>query len=67
MARRVPVSEKKKKIENSESPKMIYCFYLFDRDGVCLYYEDWNRTKKPKSLPGILACSCLGMGEVFRG
>jgi hypothetical protein len=31
---------------------MIYCFYLFDRDGVCLYYEDWNRAKKPKSLPG---------------
>jgi hypothetical protein len=31
---------------------MIYCFYLFDRDGVCLYYEDWNRSVKPKSLPG---------------
>ena len=31
---------------------MIYCFYLFDRDGVCLYYEDWNRSTKPKSLPG---------------
>jgi len=30
---------------------MIYCFYLFNRDGVCLYYEDWHRTKKPKSLP----------------
>mmetsp|Transcript_18844 Transcript_18844/g.38310 ORF Transcript_18844/g.38310 Transcript_18844/m.38310 type:complete len:147 (+) Transcript_18844:103-543(+) len=25
---------------------MIYCFYLFDREGTCLYYEDWNRTKK---------------------
>ena len=32
--------------------QMIYCFYLFDRNGVCLYYEDWNRAKKPKSLPG---------------
>jgi hypothetical protein len=31
---------------------MIYCFYLFDRDGVCLYYEDWNRSVKPKSMPG---------------
>jgi trafficking protein particle complex subunit 1 len=30
---------------------MIYCFYLFNRDGVCLYYEDWNRVRKPKSLP----------------
>ena len=34
---------------------MIFCFYLFDRDGVCLYYEDWNRTRKPKSLPGLCA------------
>eukprot|EP00288_Rhodomonas_lens_P018014 CAMPEP_0177700496 /NCGR_PEP_ID=MMETSP0484_2-20121128/6124_1 /TAXON_ID=354590 /ORGANISM="Rhodomonas lens, Strain RHODO" /LENGTH=134 /DNA_ID=CAMNT_0019211697 /DNA_START=69 /DNA_END=470 /DNA_ORIENTATION=- len=25
---------------------MIYCFYLFDRNGICLYYEDWNRAKK---------------------
>ena len=25
---------------------------LFNRDGVCLYYEDWNRANKPKSLPG---------------
>jgi trafficking protein particle complex subunit 1 len=30
---------------------MIYCFYLFNRDGVCLYYEDWNRVRKPKSIP----------------
>mmetsp|Transcript_50045 Transcript_50045/g.156628 ORF Transcript_50045/g.156628 Transcript_50045/m.156628 type:complete len:187 (-) Transcript_50045:477-1037(-) len=30
---------------------MIYCFYLFDRNGVCLYYEDWHRVKRPKNLP----------------
>lgn len=41
-----------KREQRREPRQMIYCFYLFDRNGVCLYYEDWNRAKKPKSLPG---------------
>eukprot|EP00386_Alphamonas_edax_P009551 GDKI01031377.1.p1 GENE.GDKI01031377.1~~GDKI01031377.1.p1 ORF type:complete len:145 (+),score=14.85 GDKI01031377.1:53-487(+) len=26
---------------------MIYCFYVYHRQ-FCVYYEDWNRTRKPK-------------------
>eukprot|EP00960_Hanusia_phi_P040870 754698-Hanusia_phi.AAC.1 len=34
------------------SCKMIYCFYLFDRDGVCLYYEDWHRVRSGRMSDG---------------
>ena len=23
----------------------IHNFYLYNRDGVCIYYKEWNRTK----------------------
>jgi len=29
---------------------MIYSFYIFGRNGACLYYEDWNRRTAPKSM-----------------
>jgi hypothetical protein len=45
---------------------MIYCFYLFDRDGVCLYYEDWNRSVKPKSLPGSASASAAAVQKHAR-
>lgn len=33
---------------------MIYCFYLFNANGVCLYYEDWNRVNKPESQQEVI-------------
>lgn len=31
-------------------PAMIYNFYIYSRNGACLYYEDWNRRTAPKSM-----------------
>ena len=29
---------------------MIYSFYIYNRDGVCLYYREWSRPKKVSNL-----------------
>mmetsp|Transcript_22951 Transcript_22951/g.91820 ORF Transcript_22951/g.91820 Transcript_22951/m.91820 type:complete len:142 (+) Transcript_22951:66-491(+) len=28
----------------------VHCFYLFNRDGVCLHYAEWNRGRKVKNF-----------------
>ncbi|KAJ7072275.1 TRAPP complex subunit bet5 [Mycena amicta] len=30
---------------------MIYSLYVFDRHCACIYYHDWNRTRRPKPAP----------------
>ena len=29
---------------------MIYSFYIYGRNGTCLYYEEWNRKTPSKNL-----------------
>eukprot|EP01102_Stenamoeba_stenopodia_P020591 TRINITY_DN809_c0_g1_i1.p1 TRINITY_DN809_c0_g1~~TRINITY_DN809_c0_g1_i1.p1 ORF type:complete len:154 (-),score=22.49 TRINITY_DN809_c0_g1_i1:64-525(-) len=29
---------------------MIYVFYIYNKSGTCIYYEEWNRKKPPGNL-----------------
>jgi hypothetical protein len=42
---------------------MIYCFYLFNTNGVCLYYEDWNRANKPRNLQEVLELNMFSLSR----
>src|SRR5689334_19418988 len=32
------------------SRKMIYNFWIYNRSGICIYYEEWGRTVQPDNL-----------------
>ena len=42
----------------------IYDFYLFDRNGNCLYYAEWNRRKQPGISKDEVSIKGLGKKKV---
>lgn len=29
---------------------MIYTFYIYNKSGLCIYYQEWYRTRRPSIL-----------------
>jgi len=46
----------------------IFNLYIFDRNGTCLYYREWNRTRQSglaKEEVCLAVCHCLFSTSTF--